>query len=544
MDTFFSMSLWNVMNLQQADYEEKHKLIKFNEKIASPYHSGLGLKFLESYIGKENFQNALKQYFKSISSKHTTLSESVKKFTDKEIDWLFDDYFKRRNAYDLKIEKAIVDENRVSVLVSEKNNRSIPFTLGLLKKDSLVHNEWIAFKGNDTLLTVDKKQADFVAINPTLSFPEFNRKNNWKNLRNKWQLKPLKLNFFTDLEDPQNGQLFYNPTFGFNSYDGLNMGISLYNDYYKAKPFEFNLTPLYGMRSRKPVGNFLTTLNFRQEDKKNYLTSFYLFGSSYHYDTNLRYSVLTPQLYFFYRTPDFRSNERQILNFSWYFVERQRAAQSANTTKPNYSLLNASHTYTNENAVQYLTTNTAVEASSSFGKFYFTLNYRKLFPSGRQFSARFFGGKFLWHNQMNTTFFDFNLNNPTDYLFQYNYLGRSDETGFFSQQFINGEGAFKSKFQQPTANDYLMAVNMSMGLWKWVELYADVGLAKNKGQQLRTPSDVGIRLNLVPDYLELFFPIASNNGWEINQAQYSTRIRFILSLNPETLSQLFIRKWF
>ena len=39
-------------NLQQSDLLPKDQLVKFNEKIGSPYHVGVGLRYIEHYIGK------------------------------------------------------------------------------------------------------------------------------------------------------------------------------------------------------------------------------------------------------------------------------------------------------------------------------------------------------------------------------------------------------------------------------------------------------------------------------------------------------------
>jgi hypothetical protein len=52
-------------------------------------------------------------------------------------------------------------------------------------------------------------------------------------------------------------------------------------------------------------------------------------------------------------------------------------------------------------------------------------------------------------------YYSFALDRPTDYLFDYNYYGRSENTGFFcQQQLIIAEGGFKSK-QIPFANQWM-----------------------------------------------------------------------------------------
>ncbi|MBT8223420.1 MAG: metalloprotease, partial [Eudoraea sp.] len=169
--------------------------------------------------------------------------------------------------------------------------------------------------------------------------------------------------------------------------------------------------------------------------------------------------------------------------------------------------------------------------------------YRRLFENNTQLNLRFFAGKFL-RNQTNSDFFSFALDRPTDYLFDYNYLGRSEDSGITSQQIIIAEGGFKSRLENPFANDWILTSNASFNLWKWIELYGDVGFIKNKNVNSRFVYDSGIRLNLVTDYFELYFPLYSNNGWEIAQPNYETRIRFLITLSPKTLIGLFTRKWF
>ena len=146
--------------------------------------------------------------------------------------------------------------------------------------------------------------------------------------------------------------------------------------------------------------------------------------------------------------------------------------------------------------------------------------------------------------QLETQFFDFNLNRSPDYLFRYDYLGRSDETGIWSQQFVPAEGGFKSFFDESSSNNYMLSINASIGIWKWIELYGDIGTLKNQGRNSVSYFDSGIKLNLVQDYFELFFPLYSSNGFEPTQDFYSTKIRFLFYPRLSTLSSLFTRKWF
>jgi len=114
----------------------------------------------------------------------------------------------------------------------------------------------------------------------------------------------------------------------------------------------------------------------------------------------------------------------------------------------------------------------------------------------------------------------------------------------FSQQIIIAEGGFKSKFTNPYANKWITSLNATSSLWHWIEMYADVGLYKNKGENVQFKYDTGIHLDLVPGYFELFFPVYSSNGFEMGQKNYQEKVRFIVTINPKTLLGLFTRKWF
>ncbi len=106
------------------------------------------------------------------------------------------------------------------------------------------------------------------------------------------------------------------------------------------------------------------------------------------------------------------------------------------------------------------------------------------------------------------------------------------------------EGGFKSKLDTPFANRWMATVNASTSVWNWIEIYADAGLVKNRLRNTEFVYDSGVRLNLVTDYFELYFPVYSNNGWEIAQRAYAEKIRFIVIIDPKTLVNLFTRKWF
>jgi len=214
-----------------------------------------------------------------------------------------------------------------------------------------------------------------------------------------------------------------------------------------------------------------------------------------------------------------------------------------NDINENYSVFNAKYFDTKTEITKHFNFNTDLQLASKFGKTAVEVGYRKLFDDNRQINIRLFAGGFLY-NKTDSDYFSFALDRPTDYLFDYNYYGRSEDTGFFSQQLIVAEGGFKSKLLNPYANQWMVTTNASFNVWNWVEIYGDAGFMKNKGQKERFVYDSGVRLNLVTDYFELYFPVYSNNGWEITDKNYQEKVRFIITFSPSVLVNLFTRKWF
>ena len=129
-------------------------------------------------------------------------------------------------------------------------------------------------------------------------------------------------------------------------------------------------------------------------------------------------------------------------------------------------------------------------------------------------------------------------------MFDYNYYGRSESAGLFSQQLIVAEGGFKSQLNPGFANQWITTLNGSTTIWKYIMAYGDVGFVKNHGANAEFVYDSGLRLILVEDYFEIFFPVYSNLGWEIAQPNYDQKIRFIVTLDFKTLLGLFSRRWY
>ena len=528
-------------NLHQSDLLPKDELVKFNEKIGSPYHVGIGLRYMEHYIGQECLDKVLKEYLNQ-AGEPLSMIDLLNQHSSKDIGWFQNFYLKERLPIDIRIKKIKRNKDSIEVSLSQYSDNNIPFVLSQVKDDKILEKQWIKNMGTESTVTLTNLKPDYIAINPEIRLPETNKKNNWRFVKNFLNLKPIQFNFLRDYESPKRNQIYYNPVVNYNLYDGLSLGSRFYDKGLLTQKFTFELMPQYSSLQNDLVGKVNMSYRLNNIGKSNYVTSINFYGSSYHYLENLRYQVITPGINFYFRTPDFRSNKRYVLSLYYYSVKRDSPPDPVST--PNYELFYLKYINSNRGALKYTNLETGIQFSNKFTKFEISFDYRRLLLNGSQFTARFFAGKFLKHNQLKSTFFDFNLIRPQDYLFRYNYFGRSENDGIFSQQIVMAEGGFKSLLFPTTANDYLLSTNLTIGLWKWIEAYTDLGLVKNHKTDSHFFYGSGIRFNILPDYLEVFFPLHSSNGWEFNEEPYETKIRFILTFSPRQLSNLFSRRWF
>ena len=521
------------LNLHQTDDQSSEYLTRINQEIASPYHSGVGLIYVENLIGEKDFRNLIEK-INNINTRKE-LNSLFLNYNKADLSWFIDDYIGKRQSLDLKFKRF----NKNELQVEEKNNISIPYSIGFLKNDSIIQKNDFEDYNKIEVPNID---FDYIVINPIVSLPESNKSNNWVYNKSKSNLKPLRIKLIGDLENPKYKALYLRPEVTYNLYDGISPGFNILNKGLKNKPFSYELFTQYASKEETLVGSLNFKYQINNEVKNNYSTVFNLFYTTNHFDENLRYQVFSPSIRVNFRdNKNLRSKIKKSFTLSLFNVNKDTYVQS-NNSLDNYSIYNLGYYYSDIGIIRYLKSSINTEFSDNFGKINLVFDYRKLLKSNRQFQARVYLGKFFWNNDQFDNF-NYNLGRSSGYLFSQNYLGRSERTGLLSQQFIMAGGGFKSFFNDPTTNNFILTSNLNVGIWKWIEGYLDIGILKDSGEDSRYYYGTGLRLNLLPDFFELYFPISSSNGFELNDFRYNNKIRFIVSYNLESLSRLFSRRW-
>jgi hypothetical protein len=544
---YYAYLLMARKNLDQPIGDYKSSLIKFNEQIAGKYRAGLSLRYLDSYLENEIVLKSISEYMnlnQQFQTNRYDFEYILTTNSNQNLDWFFRTIIEKRDLIDYTFSKVKKKKESIQFTLKNKTQVAVPIAVYGLKDKEIVYKKWFTNIAKDSTITIPRNGIEKLVINYKNEVPEFNARNNWYNLKSfLHNNRPIKFTFFKDIENPFYNQIFYVPSIEYNLYNGISFGLRINNRSILNKPFIFDLNPEFSTNTGKILGSTNVQINQFIRDGRLFNIRYSLGASMSNYAPDALFTRINPNILFSFRDENFRQNKKEYIQLSQLHINREKTAFAIDNNTENYSVFNAKYFNIQSEMTKHYSLNTDLQLSSAFGKISGEIEYRKLFEDNRRINLRFYFGTFMYKST-NSDFFSFGIDRPTDYLFNYNFIGRSESSGIFSQQFVLAEGGFKSKFNTRYANQWITAINGSFNIWNWIEVYGDIGLFKNKLSNPKFIYDSGIHLNLVPDYFELFFPVYSSNGFELKQDNYNQKIRFVVTLSPKTLISLFTRKWF
>ena len=466
-----ALHMYRINNTQKLNIP-KDSLLKFNERIANNYKSGLLLY---------------------------NLSKKIKK---------------------LEFSKIIINTLKLN------NENSALFFKNKINKQFDNNNSYL-----DSLLEI--KNIDHL-----------NYYSETKSLKKSLKHKPFKIKLGKDIEDPNFNHVYITPIISYkNIYDGVNLGAEIHNKSIFKKEFNYKFKPLYSTNSKQLSGSAIIFNSKNVRNKDLFLVNYGMYANISSYDQNSLAKIYSPFINFnFRKSTNLRDNKRSSLSARFLKISHKGEI----ITSPEYQIFNLKYTSLNPGLINHKKWFVDYQLSESFSKISFSYEFRKLYENNRELNVRVFTGYFIHNNNnQSNSYFNFSLDRPTDYLYDYNYYGRSENNGFFSQQIIMAEGGFKSKLINSNSNNFISTLNLSSTIWKNLLLYIDMGLLKTSlDDSFRFVYDTGIRLNIITDYFEIYFPIKSSDELELNSSKYNEKIRFLFTFEPDVLLGLFRRKWY
>ena len=299
-------------HLDQPLTAPQDSLIKFNKNIANPFKAGVGLNYLNEFLEDNTIPYSIKEFYKEYQLRPVDSEDFRQILTSnagKDIDWFFDEYLATNEKLDFKIRTLSREGDSLRVTLKNKTNSSAPIQVYGLNEEEIVYKTWVEHSPDVRTVYIPAKRVEQVAVNHEGIVPEINRRNNYRTVGGIMN-RPLQFRLFKDVEDPRYQQVFFMPEFQYNLYDGLALGLKLYNKTVLDRNFEYNISPFYATRSKTIVGSAgLAHQIFFDEDL--YMINYGIMGSRYHFGHDLMYQRLTPYLSLYFRDSYMRNGRKE-----------------------------------------------------------------------------------------------------------------------------------------------------------------------------------------------------------------------------------------
>lgn len=533
-------------NLDQKISEPFEDLSNFNASAISHFEMGSLFSFIAEKMGQENFDDFLMAYFAQYAGK----SVDQKKFLDElslasgySSDFL-EHFIEQKNRVNFKLKRYRKLGDDFQVKVMKNTTQTIPFKIETEEKSGGKQTFW--FDTDDSKKVVEynipQSNAEKIVINDNYIFPEINFRDNYLYTKGFFaNTKKIKLKVFKDIPNPEYNEIYVNPRLNFNAYDKVLFGINFKNASLFDRKFQYSFTPYFSSGTGQLAGSGGVSYSYQPANSFYRSLDFGVSASHFHYDYDLTYQKLGAFVGInFAKNP--RSDIGRGIAFSYNYLEKDLNPAKVNTEYGKYNLWNIGYGYFDRSLIHEKSYNANFQWMEDFQKISSEFSYRWEFAKDKKISMRFFGGYFLTNNTKNNLF-DYGISRVSNYAFSYGLLGQSATSGLFAQQLIIAEGGFKS-YLGTTANQWISSVNVDSHVWRWFNVYADAGVYKNKNQSADFIWDSGVKVKVIPDFLEVYFPIQSSLGFEPSFKDYGQRIRFTLVLNFNAVTSYFRRGWF
>lgn len=526
-------------NKDQPIELEADKYTRFNYFSIVYGKTAIAFDHLKNHLGEQVFDKGMQAYFAQWKFKHPQpddLQTIMEAESGQDLDWFFEDLFLTTDHLDYAIGKAIHDEGQATrIKVKNKGHIAAPFSISSLEGDSVLYTQWYSGFEKDTTVTFNGQKGTHYKIDHDARTTEYNRQNN--TYRNRGLLKkvePLRFQLFGSVDNPDKSQLFFSPIIGWNHYDKTLLGMAFYNHTIVPKRFEFELAPMLGTGpvTFSGMGRVGYNWNPRKSKLRNINLSVYGKRFTYQlYPLINQYSKVQPTLTFNIRKKDPRSSISETVTlrnvniwqeYEEFIIEPPLLPAIGSQQSTQYYFVNeARYELENSRVINPYTFIFALEQGKEHFKIAaeanFQITYNK--PS-KGFFIRIFAAGFPWHNVTSGSIPDvrLRLNHgmgldrfQKDYLFDELYLGRNENTDFLSQQIEIKDGGFRSMTSFGQTSQWLTAININTTLPKWIPLrpYMSFGAFGQPASSFNMAFEAGIAFFIIPDVMEVNFPLAT-----------------------------------
>ncbi len=501
------------------------------------------MKWLEAYMGRAQFDAAMKSYFDNWKFRHPYPEDFAAIFrahSEKNIDWFFDALMKSSRPVDFAIGPVRKHDKGWEVTVHNRTGLLAPALVCLYseKGDSLC--QWTKPFTDEEKIVFDY-EGDYEKIVLAHVIPDYNFKNNTSR-------GGLRIRSFFGSNMDEGTKIWITPALGFNYYDGFMAGLLVHNLTIPLNKFQFAVAPLFAFGSKTFAGTGRVSYTSYFDEGLLHDIEWRMDGKTFsYYKSNLniphyiesRFVKLAPEVIFTIRKPYWRSSVERKLSVKGYWIREDNMGFSFDPSDSLYrpypggysDLFYGRLRYTHVNSRTFNPFSYAVEGQvgETFAKISAEVNLRVDYHArNKALHIRGYAGKFFTLSKdiraadryrLTTTY-----SGKNDYLYDETYLGRTVRTGFYAQQVSIKEGGFKLNTLQYGAplgmsDNWLLALNIKTDLPLWnlpIRLFADVATCSNMKENSPNGAsllyEAGVELYL-GSFLSVYLPVVSSKDF-------------------------------
>ncbi len=243
------MDIDQPLNLHSTDYSSLSYGSIIYEKTPQ------ALNYLETYMGRETFDQAMQSFYEEWKFKHPQPSDferHIRNSTDKNLDWFFDGVVATNGKVDSKIK---FKHNKI--ILKNKGDIAAPTVIvGYDNNNNPVDTIVVEPFEKKTKIKSSKKDYSKFVIDPTFETMDFNRYNNFTRTRGVFKrYEKLRFRIFPGFLDYKTARINILPFMYYNRISKFQIGAFIHNVQIPIKNFFFVFRPIYSFGYEKLTGS-------------------------------------------------------------------------------------------------------------------------------------------------------------------------------------------------------------------------------------------------------------------------------------------------
>lgn len=559
-------------NSDQAIANEASAFTSYNYGAIVYSKTAVVFNYLLNSVGADRFDEAMRFYYENWKFKHPNsadLQNTLEYHCSIDMDWFIEGLIISNDKMDYKIMKhKQLESGAHEVWVKNVGEVKGPVVLTAYYKGRMVGHVWYGGFEGVKKMEFPVSDVDKFEIDGLNCMPEINAHNNTLRTNGLFKkIEPLQFNFIAKIDDSRRTQINYLPILGYNMYNKFMLGMAFYNYSLLQRKFEYTVAPMYAFGSNTPVGfadfqfNFhpkkvfqtispgvkLKTFAYDFADKEKLFPNS---GVSNPRFFAFNYVKAEPFIKFDFKKRNPLSKITQSLNLRSVItqIDEDHTYTTVFTTIQQSPYKKQVVNYVNELSYDFNCTrainpfkfNLKFQQNSDFAKVGLTAHYYLTFKNEYSAEFRLFAGTFVAGNNKGPYRFRASgFNGYHDYMYDYNFIGRSEFDGLSFAQFADEDGAMKVWTPLGQSNTWLTSLNIkSPKFFKLpVKVFADVVLTDpNSLNTDKVLYCAGFEICLWKDIFEVYVPLVYSNDikntLKLNgRDSFFETLRFTLNIN-------------